>query len=222
MPCYEPELNRTYADLARHYGLAVIPARAAKPRDKAKVEWGPSGGTLAAGPPAAPPSSHWPRSTRPPTPLPALNARPLQEVAWLTSGAVCLPRSPRTAAPPPQPYEYAEWKLARVNIDYHVEVEGHYYSVPYTLVRQQLDIRLRCLGGGNLHQGETRCQPPALSQKGRHSTVAAHMPRAHQHYAAWTPQRLIHWAATSGPATAQVVERILASRPHPQQGSGPV
>jgi transposase len=89
---------------------------------------------------------------------------------------------------------------------------------PYTLVRQQLDIRLSASVVEIFTKGKRVASHRRSPQKGRHSTVAAHMPRAHQHYAEWTPQRLIHWAATSGPATAQVVETILASRPHPQQG----
>jgi transposase len=90
--------------------------------------------------------------------------------------------------------------------------------VPYTLVRQQLDVRLSASVVELFAKGKRVASHRRSSHKGRHSTVAAHMPRAHQQYAAWTPQRLIHWAATSGPATAQVVETILASRPHPQQG----
>jgi transposase len=119
---------------------------------------------------------------------------------------------------PAQPYAYAEWKLARVHIDYHVEVEGHYSSVPYALVRQQLDGRRSASVVELFAKGKRVASHPRSPHKGRHSTVAAPMPKAHQPYAAWTPQRLIHWAATSGPATAQVVETILASRPHPQQG----
>jgi len=217
---YEPELNRTYADLARHYGFAVIPARAAKPRDKAKVEVGVqvverwllarlrhhTFFALAEVNAALHPL------------LPALNARPFKKLPGSRQELFASLDRPALRPLPPQPYEYAEWKLARVNIDYHVEVEGHYYSVPYTLVRQQLDIRLSASVVEIFTKGKRVASHRRALQKGHHSTVAAHMPRAHQHYAEWTPQRLIHWAATSGPATAQVVETILASRPHPQQG----
>ena len=119
---------------------------------------------------------------------------------------------------PTQPYEYAEWKLVRVNIDYHVDVEGHYYSVPYTLVKQQLEVRLSAHVVEIFHKGSRVASHQRSPLKGRHSTVAAHMPKAHQHYAEWTPHRLMLWAAKTGEATAQVVEAILASRPHPQQG----
>jgi transposase len=99
-----------------------------------------------------------------------------------------------------------------------VDVEGHYYSVPYALVKQQLDVRLSAQVVELFYKDKRVASHRRSPLKGRHSTVAAHMPTAHQRYAEWTPQRLIHWAAHSGPATAQVVETILASRPHPQQG----
>jgi transposase len=119
---------------------------------------------------------------------------------------------------PAQPYAYAEWKRARVNIDYHVEVQGHDYSVPYTLVKQQLDVRLTPHVVALLFKGKRVASHRRSHLKGRHTTVTVHMPKAHQQYAEWTPQRLIQWAATSGAATSRVVETILESRPHPQQG----
>ena len=119
---------------------------------------------------------------------------------------------------PTQPYDYAEWKLARVHLDYHVEVDGHDYSVPYRLVKQQLDVRLSAQVVEIFHKGARVASHQRSPLKGRHTTVAVHMPKAHQHYAEWTPQRLVLWAAQTGEATAQVVETILASRPHPQQG----
>jgi transposase len=110
------------------------------------------------------------------------------------------------------------WKLVRVNIDYHVEVEGHYYSVPYVLAKQQLEVRLSAQIVESFHQGKRVASHPRSPLKGRYRTVAAHMPKAHQPYAEWTSQRLILWAAKTGEATAPVVEALLASRPHPQQG----
>jgi transposase len=97
-------------------------------------------------------------------------------------------------------------------------VEGHDSSVPYALVRQPLDVRLSASVVERVATGKRVASHPRSPHKGRHSTVAAHRPKAHQHSAAWTPQRLIHWAATRGPATAQVVAAIRASRPPPQQG----
>jgi transposase len=217
---YEPEINRTYAALAQHYGFAIIPARAAKPRDKAKVEVGVqvverwllarlrhhTFFSLAEVNAALHPL------------VPALNAHPFKQLPGSRQHLVETIDRPALRPLPGQTYEYAEWKQARVNIDYHVEVEGHYYSVPYALVKQQLDIRLSAQVVELFHKGKRVASHRRSPLKGRHSTVAAHMPTAHQRHAEWTPQRLIHWAAHSGPATAQVVETILAARPHPQQG----
>jgi transposase len=119
---------------------------------------------------------------------------------------------------PATPYEYAEWKLVHVNIDDHVEIEGHYYSVPYTLVKQQLEARISAQTIELFHKGKRLASHRRSQQKGRYTTVSTHMPQAHRHYAHWTPQRLIRWAAKAGEATARVVETILTSRAHPQQG----
>jgi transposase len=105
-----------------------------------------------------------------------------------------------------------------VNIDYHVEIERHYYSVPYVLVKHQIEARLSAHVVELFHQGKRVASHRRSRDKGRYTTVTAHMPKAHQHYAEWTPTRLTRWAAQSGEATAAVVERILTSRPHPQQG----
>jgi len=217
---YEPSLNRTYADLAHHYGVTILPARAAKPRDKAKVEVGVQvverwilarlrHHTFFA-------LAEVNAAIRPL--VAALNARPFKKLPGSRQQLFAALDRPALRPLPVQPYEYAEWKQARVNIDYHVEVEGHYYSVPYGLVKQPLDVRLSAHIVELFHKGKRVASHQRSPHKGSHSTVAAHMPTAHRHYAAWTPQRLIHWAAHSGPAVAQVVEVILASRPHPQQG----
>ena len=102
--------------------------------------------------------------------------------------------------------------------DYHLEVRGHYYSVPYQLVREKLDVRVtentvECFLGGRRVASHLRNFRP-----GRHTTVPEHMPRAHRAYAEWTPERLVSWARETGPETARLVEEIMASRPHPQQG----
>jgi transposase len=105
----------------------------------------------------------------------------------------------------------------RVHFDYHVEVEGHYYSVPYALVHRQLAARLGAQTVELFYKGKRIASHQRAWHKGRHTTVVAHMPKSHRYYAEWTPQRLMRWAAQTGTATAQVVERILATRPHPQQ-----
>ena len=217
---YEPELNRTYAELAAFYGVAIVPARSARPRDKAKVEVGvqiverwilarlrnhtffslaEANATIRAV-------------------LPELNTRPFQKLPGSRQSAFDTLDRPALRPLPVQPYDYAEWKRVRVNIDYHVDVGGHYYSVPYALVKHQLDARVSAQVVELFHKGNRVASHRRMARKGGHSTVAAHMPKAHRDYAEWTPQRLIRWAQGTGSATARVVETILTSRPHPQHG----
>lgn len=119
---------------------------------------------------------------------------------------------------PAERYVYAEWKKVRVNIDYHVELEQHYYSVPYQLFGRELDVRLTANTVECFHKGQRVTSHVRSYLRGRHTTLTAHMPKAHQSYAEWTPERVIRWAGEAGPWTRKVVECILASRLHPQQG----
>jgi transposase len=119
---------------------------------------------------------------------------------------------------PPHPYEYAEWRKARVNIDYHVAVESNFYSVPYQLVNESLDVRVTTTAVECFHKHKRVASHLRLQRHGQYATVTAHMPKAHQDYAQWTPERLVHWAGKTGPDTVCVVESILRNRPHPQQG----
>ncbi len=220
-PCrYEPLVNATYEEMAEHYGTAILPARVRRPRDKAKVEAGVllvERWILARLRHHRFFSLHELNEAIAPL-LEALNAHAFKK----------LPRCRRTLfeqldrpAMKPLPaarYVYAEWRVARVHIDYHLEVDGHYYSVPYQLVSRALDIRLSVHTVECFHQGKRVASHRRSHLKGRHTTVTEHMPRAHREYAQWTPQRLVRWARTSGAATAEVVATILASRAHPQQG----
>jgi hypothetical protein len=119
---------------------------------------------------------------------------------------------------PEQPEAYAAWTQARVHIDSHVEVEGHDSAVPDALIQQPLDVRLRAHVVDLFPKGTRVASHHRAPYKGRHSTGAEPMPPAHRHDAAWTPQRLLRWAAPRGPAVAQVVETLRAARPPPQQG----
>ena len=217
---YEPELNRTYEALAQHYGVAVVPARPRRPRDKAKVEVGVQV------------VERWilarlrnhtffslsELNSAVKDLLAGLNHKPFKKLPGSRQSLFESLERPLLRALPQQPYEYAEWKLVRVNIDYHVEVSGHYYSVPYTLVKHQLEARTSAHTVELFYKGKRVASHRLSAQKGRHTTVTAHMPKAHRHYAEWTPQRLIRWAAKTGQATARVVETILTSRAYPQQG----
>jgi transposase len=217
---YEPDLNPTYQEMAAHYGVAVLPARVRKPRDKAKVE----SGVLVV--------ERWilarlrhhtffslaELNTAIRSLLTALNSRPFKKLPGSRQQLFDTLERPALKPLPAVPYEYAEWKKARVNIDYHVEVAGHYYSVPYQLVKQQVEVRLTAHCVECFYKGQRVSSHRRSTQKGRHTTLPAHMPKAHQRYLEWTPERLVRWAQQTGPATAQVVATILASRPHPQQG----
>jgi transposase len=216
---YEPDLNPTYQDMASHYGVAVLPARVRRPRDKAKVEAGVllierwilaalrrrtffSLAELNAAIAGL---------------LEKLNARPFKKLPGCRRAHFEALDRPALNPLPAAPYEYAEWKKARVHIDYHVAVEGHYYSVPHALIKRQLDVRitqntLECFYRGNRVASHRRSQ-----QKGRHTTVPAHMPESHRQAGEWTPQRLSNWAAKTGPATEKLITTVLTSRRHPQQ-----
>jgi transposase len=217
---YEPDLNPTYQDLASHYGVAVLPARARRPRDKAKAEVGVQvveRWILAA-------LRHRTffslaelnQAIR--DLLERLNRRPFKKLPGSRQSLFEQLDRPALRPLPGEPYVFAEWKKVRVHIDYHVEVEGHYYSVPYQLVKRQLDVRFTAHTVECFHQGERIASHVRSSLKGRHTTVADHMPTAHREYAQWTPQRLIRWAEHTGPATAGVIQNILERRAHPQQG----
>ena len=217
---YEPDLNPTYADLANHYGVAVLPARARRPRDKAKAE----AGVLLV--------ERWilavlrnrtffsleELNREIARLLEQLNARPFRKLPGSRRQWFEQLDRPALRPLPEQPYEYAEWKKVRVNIDYHVEVEGHYYSVPHALVRKALEVRYTERTVECLYRGQRVASHVRSQLKGHHTTVAEHMPASHRQYAEWTPQRLIRWAEKTGPATAGVVQTILQSRAHPQQG----
>jgi transposase len=120
---------------------------------------------------------------------------------------------------PPERYELATWRLGlKVNIDYHVEADRRYYSVPYRLVGQRVDVRSTATVVEVFHASRRVASHRRSYTPGRHSTDPAHMPDAHRRHAEWTPSRIVAWAQRTGPATAELAAAILASRPHPEQG----
>jgi len=119
---------------------------------------------------------------------------------------------------PAAPYEYAEWKKARVGIDYHIEVERHFYSVPAALVRRQLDVRVTRSAVEVFHCGKRVASHSRSRARGSHSTQAEHMPKAHRAHMEWTPGRFLTWAASVGPNTRDLVRHLLFNRPHPEMG----
>ncbi len=224
-PCYyEPELNWAYAELAQHYDVAVIPTRVRKPRDKAKVE---TGVKIVEENLLAPLRNRTFFSVQEANEaigflLTELNIKPFQKLPGSRKSLFEQLEKPVLRPLPVEAYVLAHWKKAKVNIDYHIEVDGHYYSVPFQFARQQVDVRLTSNTLEVYQQGKRiashRRLPDLLQHRGRHSTLSEHMPKAHQQNLEWTPGRLINWAEKTGEYTAKVVEEILTSRPHPQQG----
>jgi transposase len=218
---YEPDINATFAEMAAHYGVAIIPARAYKPRDKAKAE----GGVLLA--------ERWIIArlrNRRFCSLAELNVAIEELVAWLNdrpfkklegSRRSLFEELDRLALRPLPPirYEFATWKDARLGLDYHVEVrsERHYYSAPYHLIGQLLRARLSAATVEVFHEGR-RVASHVRAYKPGWSTDPAHMPESHRRHAEWTPGRIVSWARKTGPATAALAEEIMAHRPHPEQG----
>jgi len=217
---YEPDLNRTYQEMAAHYGLAVVPARPAKPRDKAKVEAAVlvverwilaalrrhrffSLGALEEAIAEL---------------LERLNNRPFRKRQGTRRTLFETLDRPALRPLPGERFQYGEWRTARVNIDYHIEFERHCYSVPYQLTGQQVELRASAATVEIFHRGVRVASHVRSRVPYQATTVAEHRPRSHQKHLEWTPSRLIHWAASVGPSTAAVVERILASKPHPEMG----
>jgi transposase len=217
---YEPEPNRTYEECARHYGSAVLPARIRRPKDKAKVEKGVQDVERRLLAPLRHRTffSLTELNEALSSLLAQYNDQPFQKLPGTRRSLFEQLDKPALLPLPQQPYEYAEWKKARVNIDYHVAVDGRYYSVPYQLVNQQVEVRLTITAVECFHKSKRVASHLRAPRSGQYTTVTAHMPKAHQDYVQWTPERLVHWARKTGPETARVVETILISRPHPQQG----
>ncbi len=122
---------------------------------------------------------------------------------------------------PQDRFTYAEWKAVRVSrLDYHVEVDGHFYSAPHTMVAEEAKMEARITATTvELYRNGERFTSHLRSQaRGRHTTKPEHMPKAHQKHLEWTPARIAHWAASIGPKTKELVEAILADRPHPEMG----
>ena len=119
---------------------------------------------------------------------------------------------------PSSRYEFADFLTPKVNIDYHIDVEGHYYSVPYELRGQKVDVRLTTRMVEVLHKNKRVASHVRSDKKGKHTTLAAHMPKAHREHLEWTPTRIIQWAGKIGPSCAACAEHIIENRMHPEQG----
>jgi transposase len=219
-PCrYEPDLNPTYQDLAQHYGTAVIPTRPRKPKDKAKVEVGVQV------------VERWilarlrnhtffsladlNQAIR--ELLDELNARPMEHLGRSRRQLFESLDQPALKPLPELPYEFAIWKKARVNVDYHIEFEKHYYSVSHTLIHKEVYVRATQSTIEIFFNNRRVASHRRSNAPGRHTTLSEHMPPAHQKYLEWSPDRFTRWAQSIGPSTAQLVQALLDARQHPQQ-----
>ena len=217
---YDPELNRTYAAMAAHYSVGVLPARPRKPRDKAAVEAGVRFAqsyilgrlrhvtffSLAA------------CNAEINAALERMNGREMRRLGVSRRQLFEAIERPVMQPLPEQDYEYAEWRLARVGIDYHVEIQGFFYSVPHALIREQVDTRATTRTIEVFHRGKRVAAHARRYGGPRHGTQPEHMPSAHRRYGEWTPERLQHQARTIGPSTEGLIIAVLARRPHPEQG----
>jgi transposase len=147
-----------------------------------------------------------------------INARPFKKLDGSRASLFESLERPALRPLPARRYEFATWRKARVNIDYHIEADRHYYSVPYQLARQQVDVRLSAAAVDVFQAGKRAASHVRSVERHPHTTDPAHMPRSHREHASWTPSRIIEWAAKTGPATAGLVEAVIAARPHPEQG----
>jgi len=216
---YEPETNATYAEMAAYYGTAVLPARPAKPKDKAKVEV------------SVQIISRWILAR-----LRHMKFFSLLElnqiIAQLLANANFkafkkLPGSrlsqfeeidlPALKSLPVTPYVYAEFKKAAMGIDYHIEISGHYYSAPYQLAKEAVNVRYTEKTVEIFHKNKRVASHSRSYKKGGHTTVTTHMPMKHQKHMKWTPGRLLNWAQSVGPKTLDLTKALIEKKSHPEQ-----
>jgi transposase len=217
---YDPALNRTYGDMASHYGVAIIPARPRKPRDKPKAELS----VLLA--------QRWilarlrhqrffslkEANRAIAALLVEANNKKFKKLTGSRRSVFEELDRPALRPLPERPYQFAQWKGARIGIDYHAELAGHYYSVPYRYAREQVDVRYTQNTVEIFHRGQRIAAHGRSDRRGHHTTIRGHMPAHHQVATTeWNPQRLLRWATDIGPHTAAVIQHLLGQRQHPQQ-----
>jgi transposase len=220
-PCYyDPEINPTYQNFAEHYGLAILPARVRHPKDKAKVE----AGVLVV--------QRWilarlrnrtffslgELNEAIADLLVLLNQHRFKKMAGSRQSLFELLDKPALGALPVQPFEYPEWKKATVNIDYHVSLEDHFYSVPHRLVKESVMLRVTGTIVEVLHRGGRVAVHQRSHHRYAYSTIPEHMPSAHRWQSEWTPVRVVAWGRKHGEHIAKLFEEIMGRKVHPEQG----
>ncbi len=221
---YTPIINKTYRDMAEHYGTAVIPARVRRPKDKATVE-----GTVGI-------ISTWiiaalrrqkffslrelNEAIKPK--LENFNSKPFQKKPGSRLSVFEEEEKPALLPLPQAPYELATWKIATVQFNYHIAVEKMFYSCPYEYIKHKVDVRITRKVIEVFFNNHRVCSHPKLhGREGQYSTVVEHMPEEHKQYAAWNAERFISWAKSVGLNTSSAVQAILASHKVEQQGYRP-
>lgn len=216
---YDPVVNPTYAELAAHYDTVVLPTRVARPRDKAAVE----AGVQVAQRWVLAPIRHRrffslaELNEAIAVEVAKVNARPFRGQPTSRDELFTELEAPALRPLPAGRYELATWKKATVSIDYHVEFDRRFYSVPFRLVRQKVEIRASRATVEVFAAGRRVAVHAREWGRRRYVTEAEHMPPSHRAHAEWTPTRLVSWAATAGPAVAELAERLLAAQGHPEQ-----
>ena len=217
---YEPGINRTYQDLADHYGCVVLPTRIVRPRDKAKVEVAVQiverfvlaklrNRTF---------FSLAELNVAIRECVAAINAKVMRRVGNSRAELLETLERPALKALPSEPYAYATWKRARVAPDYHIDIADHFYSVPSKLIREIVEARITASTVEIFHKGSRIASHAFSPVRNRHTTIIEHMPSAHRRYAEWTPAKMMDKAAEIGPATVALFEAIMKAKPHPEQG----
>jgi len=216
---YEPALNPEYQDFAEHYGVAILPARVRKPRDKAKVE----GGVLIV--------ERWilarlrdctffslaELNAAIAALLAELNTRPFQRQEGDRQTRFETLDRPALRPLPLRAYEFASWKKAKVHLDYHVQVDGAFYSVPYALIGKTVDVRLTAHGIEIFHRQQRVAAHARYAGRGHFTTVAAHRPERHSAVIDLTHEKLMQRAVAIGPATVEVLTEQMQRRRHPEE-----
>ena len=221
VPCrYEPVPQRTYQEFAEHYGATIIPARPRKPQDKGKVEvavqiierWilAPLRDEVF--------FSLYALNKRIWELLKVVNDREMRDYKQSRQDRFDQIDRPALQLLPAKRFEHADWKKAKVNIDYHVELGRHYYSVPHAFAREAVELRYTATTVEVFCRGQRIALHRRIQQAGSFSTVPEHMPKSHRDHLEWSPTRLIHWGQSVGPNTEALIKAILEDRPHPEQG----
>ena len=217
---YDPEINESYAELARHYNCAVIPAHVRKPKHKAKVEYS----VLLV--------TRWILAKLRKRKffsldelneaiwqlLEKLNDREFQKIPGSRRSQFNQLDQPAANPLPSTRYVFAEVKWARVNVDYHIAVDDHFYSLPYQLRGKKVKVRLTKNSLEIFYQNKRVWTHQRSHQKYGYTTISEHRPKAHRDYADWTPERIKQWASQSGDHVAEIVEKIMSEKQHPEQG----